>query len=168
VAPFRQPDDSQRLDWRLLQCSPVTRYASRRILADDIAWLQEHGYIVHSFDCCGWTDWPEFHTQASEILHFPDYYGRNLNAFNDCLGDIPVPDAAGTALVFLAFDRFHRNTAGRAHAILDIIASNSRRFSLTGKRLLALVQCDDPSLVLGDVGASPVMMNPKEFGRRLS
>ena len=35
----------------------------------------------------------ELHTYIAARLHFPDYYGANLDALNDCLGDICKPTA---------------------------------------------------------------------------
>ena len=36
----------------------------------------------------GIVDWESFHDTLAEALRFPDYYGRNGNAFLDCLRDI--------------------------------------------------------------------------------
>ena len=165
MAAFRSPEDWERLDWMLLQCSPVTRYLSRRALGDHLGWLQQHQYRVYSFDCSAWASEEDFHTEVSRVLGFPGYYGRNLNAFNDCLSDLDVPDAGGVALVFVAFDTLYRKSPEWSWAILDIIAGNSRRYLLTGQRLLALVQSDDSHIPLKEVGACPVMVNPTEFGR---
>jgi hypothetical protein len=49
-----------------------------------------------------------------------------------------------------------------AHAILDIVADNARRFLLTGKRFVTLVHSSDPAINLEPVGATPVLWNPKE------
>ncbi len=68
--------------------------------------------------------------------------------------------------MFLTGDALYARLPRRCWAILDVVAANSRRFMLTGQRLLALVQSDDASLVINDVGACPVMVNPAEFGRR--
>ena len=35
----------------------------------------------------------ELHAYLAEKLRFPDYYGGNLAALNDCLGDIAKPTA---------------------------------------------------------------------------
>lgn len=32
-----------------------------------------------------------FHDQVAAALDFPDYYGRNLDALHDCLGDLASP-----------------------------------------------------------------------------
>ena len=37
----------------------------------------------------------ELHTYLAQELAFPDYYGRNLDAFADCLGDISEPTLVG-------------------------------------------------------------------------
>ena len=31
------------------------------------------------------TDWDSFHSQCAAELEFPDFYGRNMNAWIDCL-----------------------------------------------------------------------------------
>jgi RNAse (barnase) inhibitor barstar len=31
------------------------------------------------------TDWDRFHTVFAETMGFPDFYGRNMNAWIDCL-----------------------------------------------------------------------------------
>ena len=33
------------------------------------------------------TDWDSFHTIFAEILGFPDFYGRNMHAWIDCMTD---------------------------------------------------------------------------------
>ena len=31
------------------------------------------------------TDWDSFHTECEKVFGFPDFYGRNMNAWVDCL-----------------------------------------------------------------------------------
>ena len=31
------------------------------------------------------TDWESFHTVSAEVFGFPEFYGRNMNAWIDCL-----------------------------------------------------------------------------------
>jgi hypothetical protein len=85
MAPLRWPEDANRLDFDLLRESPVTLYRSREVLAEHLAWLRRHGYAVHELDCSGWSSEADFHDAVSRTLGFPGYYGRNLDAFNDCL-----------------------------------------------------------------------------------
>jgi hypothetical protein len=167
MAPLRWPEDARRLDFDLLRESPVTLYRSREVLAEHVAWLRRHGYAVHEFDCSGWSSEADFHDAAARSLGFPGYYGRNLDAFNDCMCGIEVPEEGGTALAFLAFDVLHRLSPERAWHVLDIVARWSRFLLLTGRRLMALVQTDDPGLRVKPVGARPVLLNSEERGREM-
>lgn len=36
-------------------------------------------------------DWHSFHLYFSELFGFPDFYGENMNAWIDCMGDIDAP-----------------------------------------------------------------------------
>jgi hypothetical protein len=162
MAPLRWPGDASRLDVNLLRGSPVTLYRSREVLAEHLAWLRQHAYVVHEFDCSGWSSEADFHDAASRTLGFPDYYGRNLDAFNDCLCGIEVPEEGGTVLAFQAFDGLHRLSPERAWHILDIAARWSRFFLLTGCQLMVLVQTDDLGLNIKPVGARPVLLNDAE------
>ena len=71
----------------------------------------------------------------------------------------------GTLIVLQTFDAFARLDSKTACTILDIIAGQSRVYSLLGLRLVALVQSDDPAINFDPVGACPVMCNPKEWLR---
>lgn len=41
----------------------------------------------------------DFHDAIAEVLAFPAYYGRNLDALNDCLGDV-AERAAGNLVLW--------------------------------------------------------------------
>jgi RNAse (barnase) inhibitor barstar len=158
-----EPSTWQRLDLRLLQNSPITMYFGQDGLIEDTAWLAEHGYRIDRFDCTRWTTEESAHDSLSGALDFPDYYGRNLNAFNDCLGDIDVPEDAGRVLVFTRYDVPAKVMRSFAAALLDIIATQARLNLLFGRRLFALIQSDNPQLEFEPVGACPVMWNPREW-----
>ena len=94
MVSFREdPSTWQELDFRLLQNGPVAMYFDRAILYEDSAWLAGHGYQLDTFDSSGWSTPEVAHTMLAEVLRFPDYYGRNLDAFNDCLHDLEVEGA---------------------------------------------------------------------------
>jgi len=48
-------------------------------------------------------DWDSFHDVWSEVLGFPDFYGRNLDAWIDCLTSVDE-DGGMTGLVVAAGD----------------------------------------------------------------
>jgi RNAse (barnase) inhibitor barstar len=153
----------QRLDLRLLQNSPVTLYFRPEVMEQDLAWLRGERYRIDEFDCTHWDGEPDFHADVARRLGFPDYYGGNLDAFNDCIGDIAIPDTGGLAIVLRTFDLFVKREAVVAQHILDIVASASWRHLLFGRRLMTIVQSDDPRIAFDSVGAHPVIWNPREW-----
>jgi hypothetical protein len=140
-------------------------------LDDTADWLTEHGYQLVRLDATAWTAQADFHREVKVALDFPDYYGNNLNAFNDCLRDVAMysygadRQATGTVLVFTGYDAFVRREPRTAAAILDIVANAARWAMLFGHRMLCLVQSDDPEITFSPVGATPVMWNPAEVQR---
>lgn len=155
-------DDYQRLDWALLQSGACTLYLRPEILAEDVAWLSSHGYRVDIFDCSTWTSEAVMHDQLASQLNFPDYYGRNPDAFKDCLCDLDIPEQSGRVLILDGYDRFARDNLRAAWSLLDIIEENARMHLLFGRRLLALLRTDDPQLAFEPIGANAVGWNRRE------
>jgi len=42
------------------------------------------------------TDWDSFHSVFKEVLGFPDFYGRNMNAWIDCMTYLDEPPSGMT------------------------------------------------------------------------
>jgi RNAse (barnase) inhibitor barstar len=162
MAIFRG-DDFNRLDWRLLQSGAISLYYRPSILQEDVVWLVDHGYLLYEFNCATWICEGDFHDAVSATLKFPEYYGRNSAAFNDCLGDLEIPEEGGAVLVFNRFHRFAARDEELAIWLLDAIQQNARRHLLWGRRLLALLQSDDPRLRIEPVGACAPNWNPREW-----
>jgi hypothetical protein len=159
----KAPTEAQRLDWTLLERGAVSLYHKSAVLSADVAWFRQQSYAIHELNAAGWTTPLEFHAEAQRALSFPAYYAKNLASWIDCLGELAVPDESGMLLVFRRYDVFARAQPQLAQTILDSIETTSRRFLLTGRRLIALVQSDDPRLRFERVGAMPVTWNPREW-----
>ena len=159
----KAPAEVERLDWRLLERGAVALYHKSSVLSQDLAWLRHHKYVTHELNAAAWTSPPDFHTEVQRVLSFPQYYGKNLASWVDCIAEIDVPDESGMAIVFRRYDAFAKAQPQLAQNILDSIETTSRRFLLTGRRLLALVQSDDPRIRFERVGAMPVTWNPREW-----
>jgi RNAse (barnase) inhibitor barstar len=41
-------------------------------------------------------DWDSFHSEFAKVFGFPDFYGRNMSAWVDCMTDVDDPDAGMT------------------------------------------------------------------------
>ena len=159
----RVPTEVERLDWRLLERGAVALYHKGTVLSQDLAWLRQQRYVIHELDAAAWREPAHFHDAAGSALGFPAYYAKNLASWIDCVAELPVPDESGMALVFRRYDAFAKAQPQLAQTILDSLETTSRRFLLTGRRLLALVQSDDPRIRFERVGAMPVTWNPREW-----
>ena len=154
-----------RLDRRLLQDGAIKLYFKIGILQEDCRWLREHGYAIETIDC---RDRDSFLRQMSIALRFKENYGYdewtgNLNALNDALGDLTIDPNGGTVLCLQQYNKVKAADSDFAQAVLDVIECNSRNFLVSGRRLLALVQSDDPTIRFGSVGASSVLWNQREW-----
>ncbi|MFI7673766.1 barstar family protein [Actinophytocola sp. NPDC049390] len=155
-------------DLRLLENGPVTLYHRHAVLDDTVATLAGLGYLIHRLDARAWGTRDAFAAAVKEELDFPDYFGGNLDAFNDCMRDVAAyaygadRAAAGTAFVVTGYDAFAAADARAAQVVLDILADNARIGLLHGHRMICLVQPDDPDLRFDPVGATPVGWNRTE------
>jgi hypothetical protein len=163
------PDKWGDVDWRLFQNGFVHMYWRDEILEDTTTWLVQAGYELISLDASIWDSREEFHRDVATALAFPEYYGQNLAALNDCLGDVATyeyganPEATGTVLVIRRYDSFVALDRPMAEAVLDTFAVQARVGALLGHRMLLLIQSNDGDLRLPPVGASRVGWNPAEF-----
>jgi len=152
-----------RLDYRLLRDGGLWLYYSVSVLGEDVAWLRDEQYLVHEFDCKTWRSEDDFHVGVAATLNFPDYYGQNLNAFNDCIRDVEVPDEAGLALVFHHVDSLPTDGASFFPGVVDILTGAIRTNLLIGRRLVILLHSDNPAIRFEPVGSVPIPWNPREW-----
>ena len=102
-------------------------------------WLSANGYQIVSVPAGSWQGPSDLHRDISQALDFPGYYGKNLDALNDCLRDVALGDygldrrATGFVLVLTEFDRFAAVEPVGAHALLDIFAERARNAALFGQ-----------------------------------
>jgi hypothetical protein len=160
---------SHDLAFRLLINTSVTLFWRLSVLNETTSWLDCHGYQVIHLDASHWATDDDLHRAIAPALGFPDYYGHNLDALNDCMRDVVsqdygwAPEATGLALVFTGYDGFADRCPRTAHIVLDIMANQSRSAALFGRRLMCLVQSNDPRIRFEPVGATPVMWNDAEW-----
>ena len=94
-------------------------------------------------------DWNSFHSVFSRVLGFPDFYGRNMAAWIDCMTSIDEPDdglsevhgtkEAGMCLVLGDCTSFARRCPEQYNAILDSVGFvNHRRIEIGEEPVLSL------------------------------
>jgi RNAse (barnase) inhibitor barstar len=152
------PNEWQRLDWQILQNGWTSLYWQQNVLDKDRDWFKKEKYNIIEFDCTNWTERNRIHEDLKKQLDFPDYYGENLDALNDCLADVKINEP-GLVIVLRHFQIVDKDIA---HSLLDIFARTSRLHSLFGKRFLTLVQVDNPNYQMDPIGSSSVLWNGAE------
>lgn len=169
--------NDEQLDWTILRDGGVCLYWRPEILVDDLNLLKSNGYRIISFEAAEWqsaSEWESerlMHESLKARLAFPDYYGKNLNALDECmLDDLAVPDSGGLALVLNHYDRFFKpvhspssDERSTAEVVLSIFAKAVRYHMLFGRRLLILVHSDDPKIQFGRLGGVAASWNHREW-----
>ncbi|MYV37527.1 barnase inhibitor [Streptomyces sp. SID1328] len=147
----------------------VTLFWRKHLHAQAAERLEDRGFRVIRFEAGQWNTERDMHRAMAAALDFPDYYGHNLDALNDCLGDVAcyggyddAPEGAGLALVFTDYDRFATTCPRAAQVVLDVIAVQARRAAVLRRRLICLVQSNDPQIRFEPIGAMSVMWNSDE------
>ncbi len=149
----------ERLDWQILQNGWTSLYFNQGLLKEAIQWFEKENFNVITLDCSQWTSREKTLQGIGEQLNFPDYYGKNWSALNDCLWNLAI-EQEGLVIVLQSFEVVAKE---HAYQVLDILANNSRSHFLFGDKLITLVQVNDPQYDCEAVGASPVLWNPKEW-----
>ncbi len=141
----------------------VQLYHRSRFLLDDIARCRAAGWSVIEFHTEGWVDSATMHDDLAEGLGLPPYYGRNLDALNDVLGEVSAgrfgfpADAAGGALVLHRFEGLVGAKPGLAEALVDVVSIATVRAVEHGWPLAVMIQSNDPDL-------SPLHTAPTAIG----
>lgn len=51
-----------------------------------------------AIDASAISDWPSFHSAFAQAFGFPEFYGRNMNAWIDCMTDLDDPGSGMSAV----------------------------------------------------------------------
>jgi RNAse (barnase) inhibitor barstar len=162
--------NEQHRDCAILRDGGVALYWRPEALKTDLNWLESNGYNIIEFDASRWNSAEQMHDSLRSALSFPYYYGRNLDALDECMcDDVAVPDTGGVALVFNHYDHFASldragdpNEKPLAESVLRILARAVRYHMLFGRRLLILLQSDDPRIRFDDLAGISASWNPRE------
>jgi RNAse (barnase) inhibitor barstar len=161
----------QQLDWTILRDGGVALYWQPEVLAGDVNWLQSNGYMIADFDAGDWKSEEQMHKALKSTLSFPDYYGKNLDALDECMSeDVLVPDEGGLVLIFRHYDQFAKairtdraDMRSFAEIVLSVFARAVRYHMLFGRRLMIVVQSDDPRIRLENLAPLAASWNPREW-----
>lgn len=140
----------KNLDKIIVGNGSVSLYYKETVLDYDLDLLEAKNYEIIEFEGDFLSNEKELHHDLQYKLDFPNYYGKNFDALNDCLYDYEINDN-GTVIVF----RHLNNLELRSITILlDIFAFQARRKLADGKKLLVLVQVNDKDFkIIEPIGA---------------
>lgn len=95
--------------------------------------LRDHGFKVFEADAEHCTDERSLLTALGDALPFPDYYGKNWAAFDDCIGDMLRENAGPIAVVVVDADALMRADlhafVRSVHLLSDVVAEVERAAS---------------------------------------
>jgi len=82
-------------------------------------------------------DWPSFHAESASLFGFPDFYGKNMDAWIDCMSYFGEEDGMSTVklqpgevltLCVPKFEEFSKNYSEVCAGLLDCTAFVNRRY----------------------------------------
>jgi RNAse (barnase) inhibitor barstar len=95
--------------------------------------LLAHGTRLFQFSALGIHTKERLFDAIASAMEFPDYFGRNWDALNDCLGDMMWAPAAGYALVIRDAEAFWQQQAPLAGKLVEIWLFVAEYWSRQGK-----------------------------------
>jgi hypothetical protein len=152
VAAFDRETDVGRLDYQLMMRAPVRLAHSRALLDATVAWLRRHDYDVVTVNASWLITSHMFRDLASALGHVCHDQWHCLGEGLDEALAVAWGRSAGFALVLTGFDVFVHEQVDDAHTLLEVVAERAWSGALLGRRLICLVQSDDPALQLRRIG----------------
>ncbi|MBI9086451.1 MAG: barstar family protein [Desulfobacterales bacterium] len=86
----------------------------------------------------------QFLERIAEVMDFPDYFGKNGDALEDCLTDLAWIEASDLVLIFDRTGNFSRTSPGEWKIALEVLRSAEDYWAEEGPPRLHLILMEDP------------------------
>lgn len=107
---------------------------------------KEYGFQFFNINGKNITSKADFFQTSAEIMNFPDYFGDNWDAFNDCMNDFSWLSADGYVLLYTQPDNFAQNDPHEWTIALDIFQEAVEYWAGTDTPMYVLLQTDNLAL----------------------
>ncbi len=97
--------------------------ATRQAAAALAAAAGLKGYGVYAVDLAGIADKATLMERLQSALHFPEWFGRNWDALEDCLTDMSWSDHVGYALLIRGGGALRREQKPLFDTLVDVLKS---------------------------------------------
>lgn len=111
---------------------------------DLAAVCQAKGIQFFDLDGSQVTNKPEFLRMAAQAMRFPEYFGYNWDALEDCLTDLNGECEAGYLVLYSHADRFATTDPEQWNVLLQILHSAIAAWQTTNTPMYVLLQSPLP------------------------
>jgi len=120
----------------------VYRFATRASARVVRSQLGEEGWRVFYLDGVGQgiTDKASFFAACAEVMEFPDYFGKNWDAFEECLTDLSWAKADGYVVLFDKAGPFEAISPQDWRTAMDIFGQAVKSWHEAGKSMYVLLR----------------------------
>ena len=118
----------------------VYRFASRASAKHVRSLLEADGWRVFHLDGHDITDKPSFLDACATVMEFPAYFGKNWDAFEECLTDLSWAEADGYVILFDHADAFELGAPHDWQAAMDILGDAVKSWHEAGKPMYVLLR----------------------------
>lgn len=124
--------------------SPGLYRVTEKLNIDELSSLcKEYGFQFFYINGNKITSKADFFQISAEIMNFPDYFGENWDAFNDCINDLSWLPANGYLLLYTQPDNFAQNAPQEWEIALDIFQEVVEYWAGTDTPMYILLQTDN-------------------------
>ncbi|MGQ9903964.1 MAG: barstar family protein [Anaerolineae bacterium] len=110
--------------------------------------VEQTGWRYAYINARGVASKPAFLDVFASALRFPDYFGRNWDAFEECLADLSWQSFDGTKGIVIVLDQpddFARSQPDEWAIACDVLASAVAAHAQTGRPLIVLLRASKTS-----------------------
>lgn len=123
--------------------SPGLYRVTTEVNIDKLSSLcQEYGFQFFYINGKNVTSKAEFFQASAQTMSFPDYFGYNWDAFNDCINDLSWFSAAGYILLYSQPDNFAQNDPSEWLIALDVFQEAVEYWARTDTPMYVLLKTD--------------------------